>query len=143
MKAAHAQAAPQGQSARESAANLAALAKAAADNADADDDGQGGANTCFICAEPVQYWALGSCNHRTCHTCSIRLRALYKKRECTFCKASPCLPVTLSSSTREALLTAFENMTCRRNAIQSFSPNLIARRSKSTTPKRHLSATPR
>ncbi|GAA5949159.1 hypothetical protein JCM3765_003309 [Sporobolomyces pararoseus] len=61
------------------AAQAAALAAAEAD------EGQG-TNTCFICAEPVQYWALGSCNHRTCHTCSIRLRALYKKRECTFCK---------------------------------------------------------
>ena len=36
---------------------------------------------CFICAETVdpeqaRYWALGECGHRTCHTCSIRLRAL-------------------------------------------------------------------
>jgi hypothetical protein len=41
---------------------------------------------CYICAEPVRYWMLGTCNHRTCHVCSLRLRALYKKRECTFCK---------------------------------------------------------
>lgn len=41
---------------------------------------------CFICAEPVSIWALGPCSHRTCHTCTLRLRALFKNRECTFCK---------------------------------------------------------
>ena len=74
------------------AANLSALAAAASAKATleaGEEDGDGdGDQICFICAEPVQYWALGSCNHRTCHTCSIRLRALYKKRECTFCKVS-------------------------------------------------------
>ncbi|GAA6009366.1 hypothetical protein JCM10207_003750 [Rhodosporidiobolus poonsookiae] len=62
-------------------ARAVALAKAADEAGETDDNA-----VCFICAEPVQYWALGSCSHRTCHTCSIRLRALYKKRECTFCK---------------------------------------------------------
>ncbi|BGP21047.1 hypothetical protein JCM10213_007564 [Rhodosporidiobolus nylandii] len=61
-------------------AAAAALAKAA------DEAGEDDGPVCFICAEPVQYWAVGSCSHRTCHTCSIRLRALYKKKECTFCK---------------------------------------------------------
>ncbi|CEQ40879.1 SPOSA6832_02548, partial [Sporobolomyces salmonicolor] len=73
------------------AANIAAIAKAAADKqaAEAGEDGETDeTQICFICAEPVQYWALGACNHRTCHTCSIRLRALYKKNECTFCKVS-------------------------------------------------------
>ncbi|KAF4615447.1 hypothetical protein D9613_002504 [Agrocybe pediades] len=41
---------------------------------------------CWICAEPVKYWAVSQCNHRTCHVCAIRLRALYKKNDCTFCK---------------------------------------------------------
>lgn len=49
---------------------------------------------CFICAEPVQLYSVAPCNHRTCHVCAVRLRALYKKRECTFCKVSqPGLPV--------------------------------------------------
>ncbi|GAA5935594.1 E3 ubiquitin-protein ligase HEL2 [Sporobolomyces koalae] len=78
------------------AANLAALAKAAADNA-VDDGDEPAEQICFICAEPVQYWALGSCNHRTCHTCSIRLRALYKKKECTFCKTE-CESVIFTES---------------------------------------------
>ncbi|KII88284.1 hypothetical protein PLICRDRAFT_29860 [Plicaturopsis crispa FD-325 SS-3] len=41
---------------------------------------------CFICAEPVKYYSVSQCNHRTCHVCSLRLRALYKKMDCTFCK---------------------------------------------------------
>lgn len=55
-------------------------------------------DTCYICAEPVKYYALGTCSHRTCHVCSLRLRALYKKRECTFCK------VCLSASTTSILI---------------------------------------
>ena len=46
------------------------------------DDG----DICWICAEPVKYWSVSECNHRTCHVCALRLRALYKKMECTFCK---------------------------------------------------------
>lgn len=46
------------------------------------------AELCFICAEPVQLYSVAPCNHRTCHVCAVRLRALYKKKECTFCKVS-------------------------------------------------------
>lgn len=53
-----------------------------ADNADGDVDDA----VCWICAEPVKYYALSECGHRTCHVCALRLRALYKKMECTFCK---------------------------------------------------------
>jgi hypothetical protein len=42
---------------------------------------------CWICAEPVKYYSVSACNHRTCHVCALRLRALYKKQDCTFCKA--------------------------------------------------------
>ncbi|CAO1626040.1 unnamed protein product [Sympodiomycopsis kandeliae] len=55
------------------------------ETADDDDDE---ADVCWICAEPVKLYSLGPCNHRTCHICAIRLRALYKVQECTFCKAS-------------------------------------------------------
>lgn len=44
------------------------------------------ADVCWICAEPVKYYAVPECNHRTCHVCALRLRALYKKMDCTFCK---------------------------------------------------------
>lgn len=43
---------------------------------------------CWICAEPVKYYSVSECNHRTCHVCALRLRALYKRKDCTFCKAS-------------------------------------------------------
>ena len=46
----------------------------------------GDSDVCWICAEPVKYYSLSECNHRTCHVCAIRLRALYKKTDCTFCK---------------------------------------------------------
>ena len=46
----------------------------------------GDMDVCWICAEPVKYYSVSECNHRTCHVCALRLRALYKKMECTFCK---------------------------------------------------------
>ena len=52
-------------------------------DATSQDDDSG---TCFICAEPVKYYSISQCNHRTCHVCALRLRALYKRQECTFCK---------------------------------------------------------
>lgn len=58
-----------------------ATAAAAADDDEEED-------LCWICAEPAKLYSVGPCNHRTCHICAIRLRALYKVRECTFCKAS-------------------------------------------------------
>jgi len=48
----------------------------------------GDVDICWICAEQVKYYAVSECNHRTCHVCALRLRALYKKMECTFCKVS-------------------------------------------------------
>ena len=41
---------------------------------------------CWICREPVKYYSISECNHRTCHVCALRLRALYKRQDCTFCK---------------------------------------------------------
>ncbi|KAF2263642.1 hypothetical protein CC78DRAFT_436339, partial [Lojkania enalia] len=41
---------------------------------------------CFICASPVQHIAVAPCNHRTCHICSLRLRALYKTKTCAHCR---------------------------------------------------------
>jgi len=52
------------------------------DTASQDDD----TGMCWICAEPVKYHSVSGCNHRTCHVCALRLRALYKRRECIFCK---------------------------------------------------------
>ena len=43
-------------------------------------------DSCWICAEPIKYYAVSECNHRTCHVCALRLRVLYQKLDCTFCK---------------------------------------------------------
>lgn len=44
------------------------------------------AEVCFICASPVQHTAVAPCNHRSCHICSIRMRALYKTKACAHCR---------------------------------------------------------
>lgn len=43
---------------------------------------------CFICASRVEHLSITPCNHQTCHICALRLRALYKKRDCAYCKVS-------------------------------------------------------
>ncbi|KAG6831163.1 hypothetical protein H0H87_005988 [Tephrocybe sp. NHM501043] len=63
-------------------------------DADANDD----LDVCWICAEPVKYYSVSDCNHRTCHVCALRLRALYKKLDCTFCKEpQPTVIFTVSA----------------------------------------------
>ncbi|PWY86920.1 hypothetical protein BO70DRAFT_369951 [Aspergillus heteromorphus CBS 117.55] len=52
---------------------------AATDDAD---DGE----VCFICASKVEHTSISPCNHRTCHICAIRLRALYKNKACAHCR---------------------------------------------------------
>lgn len=44
------------------------------------------AEVCFICASPVVHQSVAPCNHRTCHICSLRLRALYKTKTCAHCR---------------------------------------------------------
>jgi hypothetical protein len=43
---------------------------------------------CFICASPVVHYAVAPCNHRTCHICTLRMRALYKTKDCAHCRVS-------------------------------------------------------
>ncbi|KAJ5386276.1 hypothetical protein N7509_008817 [Penicillium cosmopolitanum] len=52
---------------------------AATDDAD---DGE----VCFICASAVEHTSVSPCNHRTCHICALRLRALYKNKGCAHCR---------------------------------------------------------
>lgn len=59
------------------------------DNANGDtetdaDDGE----VCFICASRVEHTSVSPCNHRTCHICALRLRALYKTKACAHCRVS-------------------------------------------------------
>lgn len=44
------------------------------------------ADLCFICASPVVHHSIAPCNHRTCHICALRLRALYKTKACAHCR---------------------------------------------------------
>jgi len=54
------------------------------DSASQDDD----TGMCSICMEPMttQYYSISECNHKTCHICALRLRALWKNQNCSFCK---------------------------------------------------------
>ncbi|KJZ80089.1 hypothetical protein HIM_00803 [Hirsutella minnesotensis 3608] len=69
--------------------NLKALSNSAADAArpandgDAEDDD---AEVCFICANPVAHHSIAPCNHTTCHICGLRMRALYKTKDCAHCR---------------------------------------------------------
>ncbi|GFF82693.1 LIM domain and RING finger protein C1223.01 [Aspergillus udagawae] len=54
---------------------------AAAATDDADDS-----EICFICASNVAHSSVSPCNHRTCHICALRLRALYKNKACAHCR---------------------------------------------------------
>ncbi|KAI0964841.1 hypothetical protein F4678DRAFT_454709 [Xylaria arbuscula] len=44
------------------------------------------AEVCFICASAVIHQSVAPCNHRTCHICALRMRALYKNKECAHCR---------------------------------------------------------
>ncbi|KAI1335966.1 hypothetical protein F5Y15DRAFT_396346 [Xylariaceae sp. FL0016] len=46
------------------------------------------AEVCFICASPVEHQSVAPCNHRTCHICGLRMRALYKNKECAHCRTT-------------------------------------------------------
>ncbi|KAF5334514.1 hypothetical protein D9611_013777 [Ephemerocybe angulata] len=66
----------------------------------------GDLEVCWICAEPVKYYSVSQCNHRTCHVCALRLRALYKRNDCTFCK-EPQNSVIFTASP-DALFDSFD-----------------------------------
>lgn len=50
------------------------------------DEDEAEAEVCFICASPVAHQSVAPCNHRTCHICALRLRALYKTKACAHCR---------------------------------------------------------
>lgn len=57
------------------------------------------AEVCFICASPVVHNSVAPCNHRTCHICALRMRALYKTKDCAHCRVCPPLPFCLLRET--------------------------------------------
>ncbi|WVF67503.1 hypothetical protein IAT40_002259 [Kwoniella sp. CBS 6097] len=72
-------------------------------------------DVCFICAEPITFWSVGVCGHRTCHVCAVRLRTFYKKNDCTFCK-SP-LPSLLFSRSPTAPFPSEHHITPSRPEV--------------------------
>jgi hypothetical protein len=44
------------------------------------------AEVCWICASPIVHESIAPCNHRTCHICCLRMRALYKDKNCAHCR---------------------------------------------------------
>ena len=56
------------------------------------------AEVCFICASQVVHNSIAPCNHRTCHICALRLRALYKTRTCAHCRVSILPQASIMSS---------------------------------------------
>jgi hypothetical protein len=47
------------------------------------------AEVCWICASPIVHESIAPCNHRTCHICCLRMRALYKDKNCAHCRVGP------------------------------------------------------
>ena len=58
------------------------------------------AEVCFICASPVVHNSVAPCNHRTCHICALRLRALYKTRACAHCRTEAKFVIFTDDATK-------------------------------------------
>ncbi|KIW03400.1 uncharacterized protein PV09_05605 [Verruconis gallopava] len=43
---------------------------------------------CFICASEIDHYAVAPCNHRTCHVCALRMRALFRTKTCLHCRTN-------------------------------------------------------
>ncbi|KAJ2610011.1 hypothetical protein H4S08_003801 [Coemansia sp. RSA 1365] len=59
---------------------------------------------CLICADTVDFYSVGECDHRICFRCNLRLRALFKSKACPYCK----IEQTSVIYTREANATFSE-----------------------------------
>lgn len=53
-----------------------------------DEGADGDVEVCFICANPITHYSVAPCTHITCHICALRLRALYKSKDCPHCRVS-------------------------------------------------------
>ncbi|KAJ2900151.1 hypothetical protein MKZ38_002565 [Zalerion maritima] len=50
------------------------------------DDSEDDSEVCFICANPIEFTSVAPCNHKSCHICALRMRALYKNKDCPHCR---------------------------------------------------------
>ena len=83
------------------------------------------AEVCFICASPVVHQSVAPCNHRTCHICSLRLRALYKTKTCAHCRVCWSL----------LLVSLHPLISSRQVPKKSSSPMMPTSVSRTTNPK--------
>lgn len=67
----------------------------AGEDEDADND-----DVCFICANPIQHHAVAPCNHITCHICALRMRALYKNKDCPHCRTAAPFVIFTDDATK-------------------------------------------
>ncbi|KAI5463547.1 hypothetical protein BGZ63DRAFT_402844 [Mariannaea sp. PMI_226] len=77
-------ASPAAQDVAAAASRAHALGSGATAKEPAGDDDE--ADVCFICANPVAHHSIAPCNHATCHICGLRMRALYKTKDCAHCR---------------------------------------------------------
>ena len=45
-----------------------------------------GEEVCALCCQEAGAWAVGTCEHPVCLTCSARLRILCQQKECPVCR---------------------------------------------------------
>ena len=64
-------------------------------------DGDDEVELCFICASPVIHYSIAPCDHRTCHICSLRMRALYKTKACAHCRTEAATVVFTDNSEKK------------------------------------------
>lgn len=62
---------------------------------------------CVVCAEPVVVAAVLPCHHTTCHRCTFRQRALYRKTACLVCRTECERVVMTDTSGDYELFTRF------------------------------------
>jgi hypothetical protein len=44
-------------------------------------------NTCILCYNRIEFFAMGSCDHKNvCHKCCLRLRLVLGETTCSICK---------------------------------------------------------
>ncbi|KAG4440357.1 hypothetical protein IFR05_004150 [Cadophora sp. M221] len=82
------------------AEDLAARYKRPEGAAAADDKAGEDVEVCFICASDIEHESIAPCNHRTCHVCSLRMRALYKDKNCAHCRTPAPLVIFTDDKTK-------------------------------------------
>eukprot|EP01119_Soliformovum_irregulare_P019254 TRINITY_DN6052_c0_g1_i1.p1 TRINITY_DN6052_c0_g1~~TRINITY_DN6052_c0_g1_i1.p1 ORF type:complete len:355 (-),score=6.90 TRINITY_DN6052_c0_g1_i1:25-1089(-) len=64
---------------------------------------------CCICCEKLEFYALGTCNHKTmCSLCAMKRRKLYKDNQCPICK-TPSESIVLVHNTSKNSQVQFES----------------------------------